>query len=78
MRAFHLAWPPASQILQTVAAELPERAPAGPDTPARLATAFPLPWSAYVALLGVRSAQARTFYEAEALRSGWSLRQLKR
>ena len=77
MRAFHLAWP-ASQILQTVSAELPERAPAGPDTLARLATAFPLPWSAYVALLGVRSAQARTFYEAEALRSGWSVRQLKR
>jgi len=77
MRAFHLAWP-ASQILQTVSAELPESGPAGPDTLARLATAFPLPWSAYVALLGVQSVQARAFYEAEALRSGWSVRQLKR
>jgi len=77
MRAFHLAWP-ASQILQTVSAELPESGSAGPDTLARLATAFPLPWSAYVALLGVQSVQARAFYETEALRSGWSVRQLKR
>ena len=29
-------------------------------------------------LLGVRSIQARTSYEAEALRNGWSVQQLKR
>lgn len=39
---------------------------------------FPLPWSAYVRLLSVTSEQARTFYEAEALRGGWSVRQLDR
>ena len=40
--------------------------------------AFPLPWSAYVRLLSVRNESAREFYEAEALRGGWSVRQLDR
>jgi hypothetical protein len=35
-------------------------------------------WSAYVRLLSVQSPEARTFYEAEALRLGWSVRQLDR
>jgi predicted nuclease of restriction endonuclease-like (RecB) superfamily len=39
---------------------------------------FPLPWSAYVRLLSVKNEHARHFYEAEALRSGWSVRQLDR
>ena len=43
-----------------------------------LAQAFPLSWSAYVCLLSVDSEDARQFYEHEALRSGWSVRQLKR
>jgi len=43
-----------------------------------LASRFPLPWSAYVRLLSVKNPQARTFYETEALRSGWSIRQLDR
>ena len=43
-----------------------------------LLAAFPLPWSAYVRLLSVRSESAREFYEAEALRGGWSVRQLDR
>ena len=43
-----------------------------------LMTAFPLPWSAYVRLLSVRNESAREFYEAEALRGGWSVRQLDR
>lgn len=47
------------------------------DLPA-LAQAFPLPWSAYVRLLSVRNPLARTFYETEALRGGWSVRQLDR
>ena len=44
----------------------------------RLAAHFPLPWSAYVRLLSVTSEQARKFHEKEALRSGWSVRQLDR
>lgn len=43
-----------------------------------MASRFPLPWSAYVRLLGVKSEHARTFYETEALRGGWSVRQLDR
>ena len=43
-----------------------------------LLVAFPLPWSAYVRLLSVRNESAREFYETEALRGGWSVRQLDR
>jgi predicted nuclease of restriction endonuclease-like (RecB) superfamily len=43
-----------------------------------LARAFPLPCSAYVRLLSVKKPQVRTFYETEALRGGWSVRQLDR
>lgn len=39
---------------------------------------FPLPWSHYVRLLSVENPEARNFYEAEALRGGWSVRQLDR
>lgn len=48
-----------------------------PDLPI-LAQAFPLPWSAYVRLLSVKNELARGFYETEALRCGWSVRQLDR
>ena len=54
-----------SNILQTVSAKL-------------LSEAFPLSWSHYVCLLSVRSPQARAFYESEAIRGGWSVRQLDR
>jgi predicted nuclease of restriction endonuclease-like (RecB) superfamily len=43
-----------------------------------LSVRFPLPWSAYVRLLSVKDEQARKFYEIEALRGGWSVRQLDR
>ena len=44
-----------------------------------LARAFPLPWSHYVLLLGgARSPEAQEFYHVEALRGGWSVRQLRR
>lgn len=39
---------------------------------------FPLPWSHYVCLLSMRNPDARSFYETEALRNGWSVRQLER
>lgn len=73
----------APQISQTASGEsvTPEnrQATSGqtPDLSA-LAQAFPLPWSGYVRLLSVKNAQARTFYESEALRGGWSVRQLDR
>ena len=42
------------------------------------AKSFPLPWSTYVRLLSVKNADARSFYEKETLRCGWSVRQLER
>jgi len=39
---------------------------------------FPLPWSHYVHLISVENLQARAFYESEAIRGGWSVRQLDR
>ncbi|MDA1054361.1 MAG: PDDEXK nuclease domain-containing protein [Planctomycetota bacterium] len=42
------------------------------------AACFPLPWSHYVKLLSVDDENARRFYEEEALRGGWSVRQLNR
>jgi predicted nuclease of restriction endonuclease-like (RecB) superfamily len=69
MRAFFLAWPPA-KILQTASAKSVSLSD--------LARQFPLPWSAYVRLLSVKTEEARSFYEGEALRAGWSVRQLDR
>jgi predicted nuclease of restriction endonuclease-like (RecB) superfamily len=43
-----------------------------------LTNAFPLPWSQYVRLMAVENPRARAFYESEAIRSGWSVRQLDR
>jgi predicted nuclease of restriction endonuclease-like (RecB) superfamily len=54
----------------------PEIAP--PRAPETLTPRFPLPWSHYVQLLKVEKPQARAFYEAEALRCGWTVKQLER
>jgi hypothetical protein len=43
-----------------------------------IANLFPLSWSHYVRLLSVNNRDARSFYECEALRGGWSVRQLDR
>ena len=39
---------------------------------------FPLTWSHYVQLLAIRDEDKRLFYESEAKRNGWSVRQLDR
>lgn len=44
----------------------------------QVAAHFPLPWSHYVRLLGVKNEEARSFYECEALRGGWTVRQIDR
>ena len=91
MRLFYLSYQP-DRIRQTLSgksARLPAReirqTPSGEfDSPSievgfdDLLSAFPLPWSAYVRLLSVRNESARDFYETEALRGGWSVRQLDR
>lgn len=63
-------------IRQTVAAEW--TGPAALSALNELAAQFPLPWSHYVRLLAVKNPEGRKFYETEALRGGWTVRQLER
>ena len=45
---------------------------------AQLGASFPLSWSQYVFLLGIRDAAERQFYEIEAAQNSWTLPELKR
>jgi len=90
IRAFFLGW----EIVQTPSGLFAARVklPADPNVPAPRSSAvlgptdptavfpavFPLPWSHYVRLLSLDDPQARHFYEQEAVRGGWSVRQLAR
>ena len=91
MRQVYLCWPIAQTVsAQSSPPEIPQmlsaraRMPAirqtlsGESTLTTLAARFPLPWSAYVRLLSVKNTAARAFYENEALRCGWSVRQIDR
>lgn len=90
MRAFYLAWEivqtPSGQFearakCQTLSGEFSKalmpvsspirQAPVPPDV-------FPLAWSHYVRLIAVVKPAPRAFYESEAIRGGWSVRQLGR
>ena len=85
MRLFYKGW----QISQTLSAKSKgtDLAPS-PSAPSKsftdeayrlsLSKQFPLPWSHYVRLLSVKNLHARAFYETEAIRGGWSVRQLDR
>ena len=91
-RQFYLAFPSANilstpsiesteSILSTPSIELrrqKSQTPSGQLAVRNLSARFPLPWSHYVRLLSVKGALAREFYHAEALRGGWSVRQLDR
>jgi predicted nuclease of restriction endonuclease-like (RecB) superfamily len=91
-RQFYLAFPSANilstssiesteSILSTPSIELrrqKSQTPSGQLAVRNLSARFPLPWSHYVRLLSVKNALAREFYHAEALRGGWSVRQLDR
>ena len=69
MRSFYLTYPKM----------LPDRLDwTQPEIFQTLSGRFPLPWSHYVKLLGVKGSEARAFYETEALQNGWSVRQLGR
>lgn len=75
MRQFYLAHPPET-IWQTPSAKL--QAISRPPGIAALSKALPLSWSSYARLLQVGNSLAREFYEREALRGGWSVKQLHR
>lgn len=74
-RAFYLAYPrdplpPGTTKSESVIRKLP---------PEELVARFPLTWTHYVQLLRrARTPEAREFYERQALRGGWSVRQLTR
>ena len=68
--------PAPTNIFQTLSEKLGEQSPI--SRLRHIASRFLLPWSAYVRLLSLRSEEARRFYETEALRCGWSVRQLDR
>jgi predicted nuclease of restriction endonuclease-like (RecB) superfamily len=87
MRGFYLAF---REIFQTLSGKsetaTKHRSPPisqtlsgkSPPSVEAIAHRFPLTWSHYVLLLKVEKHDARAFYEAEALRNGWTVRQLDR
>lgn len=84
MRSFYVGWqkrPTLSaisgerQIQPTPSAKLSE---SQPQLMGYALPSFPLSWSHYVRLLSVKAPEARDFYEQEALRGGWTARQLDR
>jgi predicted nuclease of restriction endonuclease-like (RecB) superfamily len=85
MRLFYQSYPPAriseSLSRKSIAMSPPEISESAIrkfDLPA-LAQVFPLSWTHYVRLMrGCRSSEERDFYETEALRCGWTIRQLDR
>ncbi|MBN1912209.1 MAG: DUF1016 family protein [Pirellulales bacterium] len=90
MRAFYLGWEiaqtPSAQFEARARAKLPAAvggqmalpAPSAELNPGLVLSVFPLSWSHYVRLMSVEKPHARAFYEAEAIRGGWSVRQLDR
>ena len=86
MRLFYQTYPP-EKISASVMRKSRNSSVAAPKSasPPRkfsledLAAVFPLSWTHYLQLLRrCRSAESRMFYETEALRGGWSVRQLER
>jgi predicted nuclease of restriction endonuclease-like (RecB) superfamily len=80
MRRFYETWPisqtPSGKLARdavALVADQKSQTPSGISGPA-----FPLPWSHYIRLLSVKNQHARQFYEQEAVRGGWSIRQLDR
>jgi predicted nuclease of restriction endonuclease-like (RecB) superfamily len=86
MRAFYLAYPNIFQTLSGKSAKAKKFQMASGTLPAHpahvpldeLAKVFPLPWSHYVLLLSLKDAEARDFYRQQALKGGWTVRQLDR
>ena len=85
MRLFYLAYPP-QRVSETLSRNSSTDHMTGKSetvsriiTLEQLAQALPLSWSHYVHLVRrARSVEEREFYEAEALRGGWTVRQLDR
>jgi predicted nuclease of restriction endonuclease-like (RecB) superfamily len=85
MRLFYQTYPPAT-ISESLVRKSPHPGQPSISEPlvrnfdaAQLAQVFSLSWTHYIHLMRrTRSPEEREFYEAEALRGGWSVRQLDR
>ncbi len=85
MRLFYKTYPP-ERISESLIRKLPTGMQTAKSEPVirnfdlnQLAQVFPLSWTHYTHLMRrPRSSEEREFYEAEALRGGWSVRQLDR
>jgi len=92
MKHFYLVFPRGSALNDTAdgkgstalslssETDAPEKGPAALSLSAGPAALFPplLAWSHYLVLLRVQNPQARSFYEIEAARESWSVRELER
>ena len=85
MRQFYLVFPDGSQlpeIRQTLSGELGEgsihQTVSGELVPRQALFSSSLAWSHYVVLMRVTRPEARAFYEIEAARECWSVRELER
>ena len=84
MRAFYLGWelhqvkPGSFQIRAKGASDEKLQTVSAISGPPFTTETFPLPWSHYVRLMTVPNVAARRFYEEEAIKGGWSVRQLDR
>jgi predicted nuclease of restriction endonuclease-like (RecB) superfamily len=88
IRQFYLTFPEGSRLPAELGGPTREpaatAAPSGGIRPTALAESqgprFPnqLSWSHYLVLIQVQNDQARAFYEIEAAREGWSVRELER
>jgi len=89
MRKFHLIWKDRiGQISQKASgkfpfAPIPQKASGKllsiPENTSRnFSNPFPLSWSHYVILMGIKDARERNFYEIESAQSVWSIPELKR
>ena len=82
MRQFYLQWPipqtPSANFNQADLGNTSHTSSTRLASESSLAAPFPLSWSHYVRLLSVAEPEARRHYEVEAIRGGWSVRQLDR
>lgn len=80
MRLFYVQWANPQTASAISADQSSHTIPQTPSAKSALADvpAFPLSWSHYVRLLTVSDEDARKYYEEEAQRGGWSVRQLDR
>ncbi|MEO8947089.1 MAG: PDDEXK nuclease domain-containing protein [Mucilaginibacter sp.] len=74
MRAFYLAYSKSETVSRIF-----ENSNSNYETPSRnLSEVLKLSWSHYVSLLKIKNADERRFYELEAEKGNWSLRELQR